>query len=536
MVNIPPSLPSTELETKTFSVAKLLEALRRGQVRIPRFQRGFRWHDDDRRLLFDSIQAGYPLGTLLLAKGDAPGDRVLLGGFVAEVGPEKEALWVVDGQQRLATLAMALIEDHSGTYRPIFFDLFENKFVLGMRRRTAPAHWIPTHVLASSSTLIKWLREANLKEDLSDRTDEIARRVREYTLPAYLVPYDGSDDHLLREIFARTNQRGRLLRSHEVFEALHASLRGDRGPISRVQEDLAELGFGSLEPQDIERAAIAISGAHPHGGGQQLQEIVRDTELSPLLDRVAVGLSRAIEFLAQDVGVPHVELLPYRGVLNTLARFFALHPKPHDRSRELLSRWFWRGTISGDHKTDNAIDARKWKAITEDEHSSVKRLLTILPQINIDQFSWDLQPYRAKNARSKIELLSMVALSPRVLFGEDKGLEVPITAMLTEEEQFPFQLVDAPSSEKTVAHLLLHCKFKHDQLFGEPLDVELLESHAIDTPAYSALSVGDKAQFIILRSRLLVKNLKTFLSERLVLNSPDRDRASLESYFLDEDN
>jgi hypothetical protein len=531
----PSPLPSTELETKTFSVAKLLEALRRGQVRIPRFQRGFRWQDEDRRLLFDSIQAGYPLGTLLLAKGDAPADRVMLGGYIADVGSEKEALWVVDGQQRLATLAMALIEDHSGTYRPIFFDLLENKFVLGKRRRTAPAHWIPSHVLASSSTLIKWLREAGLKEDLSDQADEIARRVREYTLPAYLVPYDGSDDHLLREIFARTNQRGRLLRSHEVFEALHATLRGDRGPISRVQDDLAELGFGSLEPQDIERAAIAISGAHPHGGGKQLQEIMQDKDLSPLLDRVAVGLSRAIEFLSQEVGVPNIELLPYRGVLATLARFFALHPRPHDRSLELLNRWFWRGTLTGDHKTDNAVDARKWKVINVDEHSSIKQLLTILPTVNADLLTGSLQSYRVITARSKIELLSMVALSPRMLFEEDKGLEVAISALLNEEEPFPFTIVESTPAEKTIAHLLLHPKFRRDQLCNQLVDQDLLESHAIDAPAYSALCAGDESQFITIRSRRLEKHLVEFLSERLALNPPDHDRAPLEAYFVDED-
>jgi hypothetical protein len=125
---------ATELETKSFSIPSLLETIRRGRIRIPRFQRGFLWNDEDRRLLFDSIQRGYPIGTLLLARGHAGADSVNLGGFSAKVEETDDALWVVDGQQRLSTLAMALLEDHSGAYQPIFFDLDSERFVLGSRR------------------------------------------------------------------------------------------------------------------------------------------------------------------------------------------------------------------------------------------------------------------------------------------------------------------------------------------------------------------------------------------------------------------
>ena len=207
---MPGALPSSnpaELETKTFSVTSLLDGIRKGRLRIPRFQRGFRWGDEDRRQLLDSLQRGYPAGTLLLARGAAPADRVALGSTTFQVPATIDALWVVDGQQRLSTLAMSLLEEHLGTYRPIFFDLEENQFVLGVRRRAPPPHWVPTHVLASSSSLIRWLRDAGVPDGLSDRADDIAQRIREYILPAYVVPYDGHDDSVLKQIFERTNRR-----------------------------------------------------------------------------------------------------------------------------------------------------------------------------------------------------------------------------------------------------------------------------------------------------------------------------------------
>jgi hypothetical protein len=527
-----PSLRSSaaDLETKTFSVSRLLEALRKGQVRIPRFQRGFRWHDEDRRLLFDSIQSGYPLGTLLLAKGDAPPDRVMLGGFVAEVGADKEALWVVDGQQRLATLAMALLEDHSGSYRPIFFDLIQNEFVLGNRKKGSPSHWVPTHVLANSASLIKWLRDADLDNHLSDRADEIARCIREYAMPAYLVPYDGQDDHLLREIFARTNQRGRRLRSHEVFDALHATLRGDRGPISRVQDDLAELGFGPLVPQDIERASIAVSGATPHGGGHQMQEIAHGQELDILLIDVTNGLARAIEFLSQDAGVPHVDWLPYRGVLATLARFFAIHPNPHERNRDLLVRWFWRGTMSGDHKTDNAVDSKKWKCITENEHSSVQSLLRLLPKLDLNATTKTLGTFRSNSATSRVELLAMISISPRILFGDGEGSEVPVAPLITSKDHFPFLFARGENNHRTLAHYILHPNFDIDDFKKENISQTLLNSHGINSDAYLAYMENDMTKFIQLRTQTLNDNLQVFLANKLAITPPDRDRPPIESY------
>ena len=40
-------MASTELETRTFTVVQLLDAIRKGRVRLPHFQRGYRWTDDD---------------------------------------------------------------------------------------------------------------------------------------------------------------------------------------------------------------------------------------------------------------------------------------------------------------------------------------------------------------------------------------------------------------------------------------------------------------------------------------------------------
>jgi len=521
-----------ERETKTFSVAKLLDAIRTGRMRIPRFQRGFRWSDEDRRLLFDSLQAGYPIGTLLLARGEAPADRGTLGGYSVEVPATPDALWVVDGQQRLGTLATALLEDHSGAYRTIYFDLEAERFEIGTRRRAPPPHWVPVHMLSSSSILNKWLREQAMSDRISDRADEISRRIREYTVPAYIVPYDGRDDALLKQIFARINRRGRALESYEVFQALHTSLLGAKGPIDRVRDALAQLGFGSIDPRQVERAALAVAGGDPGGS---LERDVPVEDVPALFDRVLKSLAAAIEFLASDAGVPHIDLLPYGGTLPLLARFFAQHPAPHVRNRDLLRRWFWRGTLTGYHRTDNKTDRPRWKAIVADEHASVQALLKLLPPVTEESLPEALAPFRRGTARVDIELLAMFALGPRVLSGDDRGAEIAIPSLLSNPE-FPWPVAEpAPGMEKTSALFLLHAPLDQSALREiEPSD-DLLSTHAIDALGFRALLAGDFAEFQQRRAGALLLHLRAFLREQAGIGAADRDRPPLDAYFTDED-
>ena len=55
-----------ESEATSLSVEDLLKHVRRGKLRVPRFQRGLKWKPDDAARLVESIYEGYPIGTLLL--------------------------------------------------------------------------------------------------------------------------------------------------------------------------------------------------------------------------------------------------------------------------------------------------------------------------------------------------------------------------------------------------------------------------------------------------------------------------------------
>lgn len=530
---------TAELQTRIFTIAMLLEEIRRGAVRIPRFHRAFRWTDEDRRLLLDSVQMGVPIGALLLARGQAPADRVVLGGYTVDAPAVPDALWVIDGQQRLTTLAMTLLEANSGAYSPVFFDLEANRFVIGERRREPLPTWVPAHLLSSFSALLRWLHESALSDTLWDRAEAIALRIRDSAVPVYIVPYHGQDDGFLETVLLRINRSGRAPEGHETLRPVRDGDSGEKRPIDRVRDDLAQLGFGMFDLPIIERTAIAVLGGDP---GRSLEEQVdwAQQDGPALFNRVSSSLACTIEFLANDVGVPHGALLPDTGALFTLARFFSIHRNPHERNRELLARWFWRATMSGALTLDDRADRQRWLAISSgdgaDEHAAVQSLLKLLPRVDEGDLPTYLQAHGRDAARSDIELLAMYALGPRWLAGEDKGLQVFISSLI-EDKRLPFlwQIVEPESEvEKTSALFLLHPSVAIETLRAAPPDAALLATHAIAPQAFQALLSGDVKQFIARRTFALVSHLRAFLRERAALAPADRDRPPLDAYFNEE--
>ena len=82
--------------------------MRAGRIRVPQFQRSFRWEGKDVLALFDSLLRGFPVGALLLWKRPAEAARLRIGALDVEAPELTDALWVVDGQQRITSLVSAV--------------------------------------------------------------------------------------------------------------------------------------------------------------------------------------------------------------------------------------------------------------------------------------------------------------------------------------------------------------------------------------------------------------------------------------------
>ena len=76
----------------TFDLEDLVERAWQGRIRIPHFQRPFRWAQEDVIRLFDSVLRGYPIGSVLLWVRAAPAQRITIGNLHLDAPELPQAL------------------------------------------------------------------------------------------------------------------------------------------------------------------------------------------------------------------------------------------------------------------------------------------------------------------------------------------------------------------------------------------------------------------------------------------------------------
>ena len=105
----------------------LLEEIRNGGIRLPKFQRPFLWDEQQRSDLLDSVFRGVPIGSVLVwrtANPKLPTYDDLSGWHVAPEQPGSTRSLLIDGHQRLMTLLAAFYPPDGPTeVEPTWYNL-----------------------------------------------------------------------------------------------------------------------------------------------------------------------------------------------------------------------------------------------------------------------------------------------------------------------------------------------------------------------------------------------------------------------------
>jgi hypothetical protein len=278
-----------------------------------------------------------------------------------------------------------------------------------------------------------------------------------------------------------------------------------------------ETGFGQMDHDWFLRCLWAVEGRDPLPRSPETDV----TGLSPdAVLHTEIALRRAVTFLVEDAGVPHMQLMPYRLPLIVLARFFHLHEAPEPRARALLVRWVWRGALSGVHTACSYAAVRDLqRRIDADRFGSIERLLQKVPErIKLPKAD---TLWNGRSAETRLCALALVHLCPR---DPESGepLTIPAVQDLLAEKAIGDIFVDAGGSgHKSLAcHLLLPDRSRLARLPDAPAEVR--ESHALDEKAARALRRRDMEAFERSRARVLDRWLARFFTERAAIGESDR--------------
>lgn len=531
---------SSGLETQpgatTIDLDDLVELAWNGRIRVPHFQRDFRWTREDVVRLFDSIVKRYPVGSLLLWRRPAPAQRVTLGALAIEAPKADHALWVVDGQQRIISLANALHDD--GTADPRFalaYDVRASQIV--SRPVIENPYVIPLPVIFDLARVLEWFADHPEAANYQSATFELVKNLRKFSIPAYQVVEEGMETVL--EIFTRINSYGTHLTRAEIFSALNAGSEDNPLNLERIADRIADqLKFGRLDTDTVFRAILARRGAdlqrdvqsefdENYYTGAEFPDEDRDTAWAAGEE----ALLRAVRFV-QSIGVPHFTFLPYRYLLVVLARVFAHHPELDPVNSRRLGHWFWRAALLGPEIfTGSTTRAMRILCAAVRPHDLTGSLDELLHTVdNYRAKVPDLDRFRTGQAATKIALCSWWEREPRS----------PDTGERFEQPQLAETLIDRANAADAVPAFFAHRSIPEPYRFwaanrillpvltepvqmvagvfsqrpptiAEDLWVSVLRSHSISSQSAELLAADDAESFLQTRQADLQGTLDAFL-------------------------
>lgn len=350
-------MKTAELTPTSQKVDKLIKRIDEGDIKIPAFQRGYVWKQNQVIELLESVVNEYPIGSILLWKSSDKlrSTRNIAGYNIPERDDAYPVNYVLDGQQRLASIYGVFSqvieqEDDTSTYNPnldifeIYYD-FENKQFLP--KDELASHDVSIHLrkLLDVTTLVSAL--SNLKIEFHKNAQDLASQFLNYEIPVVTIENRNRED--VGIIFERINNTGTRLSTLDLMTAWTWTENFHLVDSSNLlMEELEEKGFGNIKHKILLQI---VSGV--------IQDSTRTKEILNLNGEqvrdnwtyVEEAIRKAIDFLSTDLQCSHLDFLPFHQQLICMSKFFNEIDKPNSEQLKILRQWFWKTSFSKRYST-----------------------------------------------------------------------------------------------------------------------------------------------------------------------------------------
>jgi len=347
--------------SSNYTVNQLVDMFRLGEIGIPEIQRDIVWDSDDIKSLIDSINKGFPCGSLILWE-PRERDKSLVR---AMIRPERRAYFknktpkyfLLDGQQRLSALASVMLE------RPLLQELMtelnEDMPALYANLKKFPDE-IEATALDAGFKSPNWVllndlfngtyRTSNnsLDNPLKDQKSIYAfvQRIQNYQFPIQIISGRKYSD--VAVIFTRVNSQGTSLTGAEIHLAtIVPKWPGITKELRSYRDELHERNY-DLDLSFLMRAITVIAC----GVAQikKLAERVRDGKLSkPYLNRVwkqtKSATNKVINELNHELLLDKTKFFTSKNVLIPLVCYVA-KDKCHSPATSNMMRFFLYSQLS----------------------------------------------------------------------------------------------------------------------------------------------------------------------------------------------
>jgi hypothetical protein len=365
------------MEARNRTIPDWFDRIRKGQLRLPRFQRFEAWGHDGVRGLLKTVLHGLPAGATLILDVDPENEPFKSRHMVGAPTPtDRVTEHLLDGQQRLTALWRSLHdgypdrtyfvyfvkdEEHGGIEVPGVYG--EKRYERGGKRypdwAESPAKVCERGLLPASllrpgdlgATISKWCKDAfgnNYEAVLQqvERINSLREKVTSYNIPFLSLPRSTPKDIAL-QVFIKMNTSAVPLSAFDVVVAqveahsersLHELVTGLKTKASTIE--------AYDDPSDL---VLRVAALRQDKAPAEASYFRLDyAALVDSWDRIASGIAFAAKFLEEEHIFDGVRL-PTTAVLPVLAALQDVVPEALDgqgKARTLLRKYLWRAFVT----------------------------------------------------------------------------------------------------------------------------------------------------------------------------------------------
>ena len=383
-------MASSEITPVAQKIDRLIKRVEDGDIKIPAFQRGFVWKQEQVIDLLDSIRLDYPIGSILLWNSNEKlqSTRNIAGFPLPDRDESYPVNYVIDGQQRLSSI-YAVFSSHSTQdkstqdYNPdtkifdIYFD-FETDSLLTLVEYESLQNnsgAILLRNLLDTSAFLDQLQ--NLHKNYHKQAKDLYSKFSNYEVPVVNIRREKEEVGI---IFERINNTGTKMNMVDIMVAWTWSDNFQlKDAISDLLETLDDRGFGTLPTKVILQS---ISGI--------IQDNTKSKEILKLephiirenFSMVEKSLLKVVDFLSSEFNCLNSDFLPHVQQVVGLAKFFSRHIAPDAEQIDKVKIWFWRTSFS-----------RRYTAQTDDKMNADMALMNSLHRKEyelLDEYSYSI--------------------------------------------------------------------------------------------------------------------------------------------------
>jgi len=411
------TLIPSRLTTETPFFQDLIADIKRGQIKIPQFQRKFVWKEEQAFKLLDSVKNKYPIGSLLIWRTSVKlaAERNIGDLQLQKTDDMMPTDYVLDGQQRITVIYSSIgAPDNIEGFSP-GYDLENDEFVLLSELSgptVFPLRWIyeTTHMLNFRTALLT--RPDGDK--LQSRLDNLVDSFTKYRMPVVTLKELSIEE--VCPIFERINSSGTKLSIYDLMVAATWSERFDLNHhVEAIAYTLQGKSFDRIERDTILKCMAAVE----FGSIKQSQIIaLRDLDehrMQQLVDRVKEGLLQAVDLLFTEFGIHSWEFLPYEALLIITCRLCSQRAIQSGERMQRLRWWFWRAAFTERYRVGGENFVSNDLAVVANFVIGMGGTADDFGKLGDDSNRWTKLQFRSNNSTSRAFILALASRHPRSL-------------------------------------------------------------------------------------------------------------------------